>query len=237
MSIQMKERTEKSNTSEKKAVGESAANLVGDKMVVGLGTGSTTAFAIESLGHRVKQGLDVRGVPTSYQSQMLAIEHGIPLTSLAQDPVVDIAIDGADQVDANLCVIKGGGAAHTNEKIIAASARRFVVLVDPTKVVEVLDHYVPLEVMPQALELVKSQVRELKGKPVLRMAAHKDGPVITDNGNFVVDADFGIINDPEQLARELSNCTGVVEHGIFLNADEVYVGKPDSEIEILKRKG
>ena len=237
MSIQMKDRTEKSNTNEKKAVGESAANLVGDKMVVGLGTGSTTAFAIESLGHRVKQGLDIRGVPTSYQSQILAIEHGIPLTSLAQDPVVDIAIDGADQVDANLCVIKGGGAAHTNEKIIAASARRFVVLVDPTKVVEVLDHYVPLEVMPQALELVKCQVREQKGKPVLRMAAHKDGPVITDNGNFVVDADFGMINDPEQLARELSGCTGVVEHGIFLNTDEVYVGKPDSEIEILKRKG
>jgi ribose 5-phosphate isomerase A len=237
MSIQMKYRTEKSNTSEKKAVGESAAILVRDKMVVGLGTGSTTAFAIESLGHRVKQGLNIRGVPTSYQSQMLAIEHGIPLTSLAQDPVVDIAIDGADQVDVNLCVIKGGGAAHTNEKIIAASARRFVVLVDSTKVVEVLDHYVPLEVMPPALELVNRQVRELRGKPVLRMAAHKDGPVITDNGNFVVDADFGMINDPGQLARELSGCTGIVEHGIFLNADEVYVGRPDFEIEILKRKG
>lgn len=237
MSIQMKDRTEKSNTNEKKAVGESAANLVRDKMVVGLGTGSTTAFAIESLGHRVKQGLDIRGVPTSYQSQMLAIEHDIPLTSLAQDPVVDIAIDGADQVDANLFVIKGGGGAHTNEKIIAASAKRFVVLVDLTKVVEVMGHYVPLEVMPQALELVKCQVRELKGKPVLRMAVHKDGPVITDNGNFVVDADFGMINDPEQLARELSNCTGVVEHGIFLNANEVYVGRPDCEIEILTRKG
>jgi ribose 5-phosphate isomerase A len=148
---------------------------------------------------------------------------------------VDIALDGADQVDANLCVIKGGGAAHTNEKIIAASARKFVVLVDQTKVVEVLDHYVPLEVMPQALELVNCQVRKLKGKPVLRLAVHKDGPVITDNGNFVVDADFGMINDPEQLALELSGCTGVVEHGIFLNADEVYVGSPDFKIKILKR--
>jgi len=231
----IKDRTGKSNTSEKKIVGQAAADLVKDGMVVGLGTGSTTAFAIEALGQKVKQGLNILGIPTSYQSEMLAINCGIPLTSLAQNPVVDIALDGADQVDKDLFVIKGGGAAHTNEKIVACSAKRFVVLVDQKKVVDILNHPVPLEVMPNALELVKKAVLELGGNPVLRMAARKDGPVITDNGNFVVDADFGEIRDPVQLGLELSNCVGVVEHGIFWNVDEVYVGMSDGGIEILKK--
>lgn len=231
----VKDRTGKSNTNEKKIVGQAAADLVKDGMVVGLGTGSTTAFAIEALGQKAKQGLNILGIPTSYQSEMLAIDCGIPLTSLAQNPVVDIALDGADQVDKDLFVIKGGGAAHTNEKIVACSAKRFVILVDQKKVVDVLNHPVPLEIMPNALELVKKVVVELGGNPVLRMAARKDGPVITDNGNFVVDADFGEIRDPVQLGLELSNCVGVVEHGIFWNVDEVYVGKSDGGIEILKK--
>jgi ribose 5-phosphate isomerase A len=231
----MKNRTEKTNADEKKTVGEHAAGLVKDGMVVGLGTGSTTAYAIAALGRRVKQGLTIQGIATSYQSEMMAIDCNIPLTMLAQDPVIDIALDGADQVDANLYAIKGGGAAHTNEKIIACSARKFVVLVDHTKLVDVLNHPVPLEVIPGALELVKRQVRGLKGKPVLRMAEKKDGPVITDNGNFVVDADFGEIEHPEQLAMKLSGCVGVVEHGIFNNVDEVYVGGPDGNVILLKK--
>jgi ribose 5-phosphate isomerase A len=231
----VKGRTGKSNTNEKKIVGQAAADLVKDGMVVGLGTGSTTAFAIEALGQKAKQGLNILGIPTSFQSEMLAIDCGIPLTSLAQNPVVDIALDGADQVDKDLFVIKGGGAAHTNEKIVACSAKRFVVLVDQKKVVDVLNHPVPLEIMPNALELVKKVVVELGGNPVLRMAARKDGPVITDNGNFVVDVDFGEIRDPVQLGLELSNCVGVVEHGIFWNVDEVYVGTSDGGIEILKK--
>jgi ribose 5-phosphate isomerase A len=231
----MKNRTEKINADEKKTVGEHAASLVKDGMVVGLGTGSTTAYAIAALGRRVKQGLNIQGIATSYQSEMLAIDCNIPLTTLAQYPIIDIALDGADQVDANLYAIKGGGAAHTNEKIIACSARKFVVLVDHTKLVDVLNHPVPLEVMPGALELVKRQVRRLKGKPVLRMAEKKDGPVITDNGNFVVDADFGEIEHPEQLAMKLSGCVGVVEHGIFDNVDEVYVGGPHRNVIILKK--
>lgn len=232
----MKDRTQQTSTGEKKAVGEAAAGLVKDKMVVGLGTGSTTAYAIEALGRRVEEGLDIRGIPTSYQSEMLAIKCNIPLTTLNQDPVVDIALDGADQVDADLFVIKGGGAAHTNEKIVAVSAKRFVVLVDEKKMVGTLDHFVPLEVMPRALELVNRQVREMGGEPALRMAARKDGPVITDNGNFVVDADFGTIAEPRQLGYELSRCVGIIEHGIFDNTDEVYVGKSDGSVEIVKRK-
>ncbi len=228
------DRTEKTNTNEKKLVGDSAAALVDNGMVVGLGTGSTTAFAIEALGRRVDEGLDIKGIPTSYQSRMLAIEWGIPLTSLDQDPVLDIALDGADQADANLFVIKGGGAAHTNEKIVARSARRFIVLVDEKKMVDILIHPVPLEVIPEALELVKRQVMELGGNPKLRMAVRKDGPVITDNGNLVVDVDFGEIPEPGKLALQLSACTGIIEHGIFDNADEVYVGMRDGTVEILK---
>ncbi|MCL7476493.1 MAG: ribose-5-phosphate isomerase RpiA, partial [ANME-2 cluster archaeon] len=208
----MMDRTENKNTDEKKIVGDSAAALVEDGMVVGLGTGSTTAFAIQALGRRVDEGLDIQGIPTSYQSLMLAIEWGIPITSLDQDPVPDIALDGADQVDANLFVIKGGGAAHTNEKIVACSSRRFVVLVDEKKMVDTLVHPVPLEVIPKALELVRRQVMELGGIPLLRMAVRKDGPVITDNGNLVVDVDFGEIADPGKLALQLSGCTGIIEH-------------------------
>ena len=230
----IKDRTGKSNTSEKKIVGQAAADLVKDGMVVGLGTGSTTAFAIEALGQKVKQGLNILGIPTSYQSEMLAIDCGIPLTSLAQNPVVDIALDGADQVDKDLFVIKGGGAAHTNEKIVACSAKHFVVLVDQKKVVDIINHPVPLEIMPNALELVKKAVVELGGDPVLRMGIRKDGPVITDNGNFVVDADFGEIRDPVQLGLELSRCVGVVEHGIFGNVDEVYVGTISGNVEIMR---
>lgn len=232
----MVERNKDQNSAQKKMVAESAVKLVEDGMVVGLGTGSTTAFAIEALGHMVKQGLRIKGIPTSYQSEMLAIECGIPLTTLSQHPVVDIALDGADQVDKNLFVIKGGGAAHTSEKIVACSAKKFVIMVDEKKKVDVLDHPVPLEVIPGALELVKRQVIELGGEPVLRMAVHKDGPVITDNGNFVVDTDFGRIDDPEGLSLKLDSCIGLVEHGIFDNADEIFVGNSEGDVKILKKR-
>jgi len=232
----MIDRTQKTNTNAKKKVGEYAAGLVENQMIVGLGTGSTTAFAIQALGRRVKEGLNIQGIPTSYQSEMLAIDCGIPLTILSQHPVVDIDIDGADQVDANLYVIKGGGGAHTGEKIVACSANRIIVLVDEKKIVDILNHPVPIEVIPGTLPLVMRQVDKLGGKPMLRMAAHKDGPVITDNGNCIVDVDFGEITDPEQLALKLSNCVGVIEHGIFSNVDKVYVGKKNGTIGELKRK-
>lgn len=234
--ILMTDRTKKVRTDEKKAVGEFAAGIIEDGMVVGLGTGSTTAYAIQALGRRVKEGLNIKGIPTSFQARMLAIEYGVPLTILAQDPVVDIAIDGADQVDNDMFVIKGGGGAHTSEKIVACSARQFVVLVDEIKLVDILDHPVPLEVMPDALQLVERQVSELGGKPVLRMAVQKDGPVITDNGNCIIDADFRNIVKPDHLALDLSKCVGVIEHGIFDNAYKIFIGKTDGSIEVRTRK-
>jgi len=225
----------------KQAAGEKAAQLVKNNMVVGLGTGSTTAYAIKELGRRVASGLKILGVPTSYQSAFLAAESGIPLTTLDEHPVLDIAIDGADQI-AKFAAIKGGGAAHTREKIVAQSAKKFVVVVDESKVADVLDRPVPLEVLPFARKLVEKQVAELGGKTHVRLGdktpylntGTKDGPIISDNGNFIMDADFGKINDPLSLDNALSRCTGIVEHGIFTRVDAVYTGKKDGSVEILE---
>lgn len=216
----------------KQAAGERAAKLVKNNMVVGLGTGSTTAYAIKELGRRVADGLDILGVPTSYQSAFLASENGIPLTTLDEHPVLDIDIDGADQV-ANFIAIKGGGAAHTREKIVAESAKKFVVVIDESKMADVLSHSVPLEVIPMARRLVEKNVARLGGKTEVRMGVNKDGPVISDNGNFIMDADFGKIDDPVSLSKELSYCTGIVEHGIFTNVDMVYIGKKDGTVKII----
>lgn len=219
---------------EKEAAGKSAVELVQDGMVVGLGTGSTVTYVIKYLGEKVKDGLDILGIPTSHQTELLAIQAGIPLTTLWEHPAVDLAIDGADQVDPMLNCIKGQGAAHTREKIMAYSANRFVVVVDESKMVNVLSCPVPLEVLPYALRLVERQVTKLGGVPKLREARKKDGPVITDNGNFVLDVDFGEIIDPKELDERLTNIIGVIEHGIFTNADEVHIGRK-SGVEVLKK--
>ena len=215
----------------KQAAGERAAGLIKDGMVVGLGTGSTTAYAIKELGRRVAEGLDIQGVPTSYQSAFLAARNGIPLTTLDEHPEPDIDIDGADQI-AGFNAIKGGGAAHTREKIVALSSKKFVIVVDESKCSDVLSHPVPLEVMPFALKLAIKQVEELGGKAELRMGVNKDGPVISDNGNFIVDADFGRMDDPGSLGIELSQCCGILEHGIFTEVNAVYIGKNDGSVDI-----
>jgi len=227
----MKERNPTGESPEKKAAGIAAAELVQDGMVVGLGTGSTTAYTISELGRRVDEGLDIIAVVTSYQSEMLAIEAGITLTSLAEHPELDIVIDGADQINSALNVIKGGGAAHTREKVVSRSAERFVIVADESKYSEQLDHYVPLEVLPYAKELVSKHVRKLGGEPVLRLASKKDGPVISDNGNFIIDASFGVIENPVVTSALLSQAAGIVEHGIFTNVDEVYIGKKDGSVQ------
>lgn len=220
----------------KKIAAEKACELVKDGMVVGLGTGSTTAFAIKELGRRVREeGLKIRGVPTSYASEALAIECGIPLTSLAESPVLDIDIDGADQVDVSLNVIKGGGAAHTREKIVAMSSKTFVVIVDDKKFSDVLNRGVPIEVIPYARELVIRHIEKLGGKCTLRSGSGKDGPVISDNGNMIMDCDFGVIQNPAALAEKLSQIPGLVEHGIFTNAAIVYIGYED-RVDVRSRK-
>lgn len=216
----------------KRRAGESAASLVEEGDVVGLGTGSTAAEAIRAIGRRVRgEDLDVTGIPTSYQSRWLARDEGIPLTAL-DEATPDLAIDGADQVDDDLFLVKGGGAAHTAEKIVDTAADRFVAVVDDSKLRDPLDYPVPLEVVPDAIRTVEDAVRELGGDPAVRMAERKDGPVVTDNGNLVVDADLGEITAPEETASVLK-LPGVVEHGIFEPPEEVHVASREG-VEVLR---
>ncbi|ADJ13612.1 ribose-5-phosphate isomerase RpiA [Halalkalicoccus jeotgali] len=208
---------------EKRNAGERAAELVADGAVVGLGTGSTTAHAIRALGRRVEDGFEVQGIPTSYQSADLAREVGIPLTTL-DDAAPAIAIDGADRI-AGFELIKGGGAAHTREKLVASAAARLVIVADPSKECETLDRPVPLEVLPAARRPVSEVVEGLGSTPDLRLAERKDGPVVTDNGNLVLDCDFGRIEEPADLAQKLASIPGVLEHGLFVGlADTVLIG-------------
>ncbi len=212
------------STEAKRRAGEHAATVVEDGMVVGLGTGSTAAHAIRALGAAVDDGLDIEGVPTSFQSRQLAIEEGVPVVDLDEVGGVDLAIDGADQI-ADGQLIKGGGAAHAREKIVDAAADRFLVVADPSKQVKTLDHAVPVEVLPAARPVVERRLQELGGEPSLRTAERKDGPVVTDNGNVVLDCEFGTIDVPGTLAERLATVPGIVEHGLFVDlADEVHVG-------------
>jgi ribose 5-phosphate isomerase A len=224
------------NADAKRLAGEAAAELVRSGMVVGLGTGSTVAWTIRWLGARIEaEGLDFLGVPTSFQAESLAIECGINLTTLNQHPVLDLAIDGADQVDADLFAIKGGGAAHTREKVVACSARRFVIVADESKYAKKLTWPVPVEVLPFAYRPAERWLRALGGEPVLRLGRKKDGPVITDNGNFVLDVNFGTIEQPAALASKMNAVAGVVGHGIFESVDELYLAGMGGGIKRIKR--
>ncbi|MFB6173861.1 MAG: ribose-5-phosphate isomerase RpiA [Halobacteriales archaeon] len=211
----------------KRRAGEAAAERVEDGTTVGLGSGSTAAHAIRALGERVEAGLEVDGVATSYQSRAVARAAGIDLVEPEDVEAVDVAIDGADQVaDGNL--IKGGGGAHAREKLIDAAAGEFLVVVDERKLADALGAAVPLAVLPPARALVGGDVAALGGEATLRGAAEKSGPVVTDNGNLLLDCDFGRIDDPAELAAELDALPGVVEHGLFVGlADAVYVGTGD----------
>jgi ribose 5-phosphate isomerase A len=199
----------------KRAAGYTAADMIEDGMVVGLGTGSTVYYMIERLAVRVREGLQVTGIPTSFQTAIRARESGITLTTLDDNPVVDIAVDGADEVDPQLRLIKGRGAAHLREKCVAAAAKHFVVVVDEQKVVKRLSTQVPVEVLPFAIMPVMAQLRELGCDPVIREAVKKDGPVITDNGNFVVDCKFAEIKKPDKLEAAIAAIPGVMESGLF----------------------
>jgi ribose 5-phosphate isomerase A len=200
----------------KRAAGYRAADMIEEGMVVGLGTGSTVYFTIERLSERVKGGLKIMGIPTSYQTATRAREAKIPLTTLDDNPVIDIAVDGADEVDPKLRLIKGRGAAHLREKCVAAAAKHFVVVVDEQKVVKKLGAAaVPVEVLPFAITPVLVQLRGLGGIPIIREAVRKDGPVITDNGNFVVDCRFKDIKNPEKLEAVLASIPGIIESGLF----------------------
>lgn len=214
----------------KQEVGKAAAGRVQSGSIVGLGTGSTTAFAIQFLGERLKSGelKDIKGIPTSFQASVLAKQYGIPLTTLDDAEKIDIAIDGADEVDPNKNLIKGGGAAHTREKLVDCLADQFIVVVDSSKLVDRLGSTfpLPLEVLPVAITPVMRAVKKLGGEPELRMAVKKDGPVITDQGNMIIDVKFDAIDNPAEMEKTLNIIPGVVDNGLFVNVvDLVLVGE------------
>ena len=216
----------------KKRAALEAVKHLKDGFTLGLGSGSTAAYAIREIGRKIQQeDLRILGIPTSYQALLLAVDCGIPLTTLNEHPELDLTIDGADQIDKAFNLIKGMGGALTREKIVASASKQLVIVADETKLVEKLgtNHPVPVETLPFALSTVMSKVREMGGRPVLREGKGKVGPVVTDNGNFIVDVDFGLINAPKELNSRLKLIPGVVETGLFIEmANIIYVGKPAS---------
>jgi ribose 5-phosphate isomerase A len=200
----------------KALVGKRAAEMVEDGMAVGLGTGTTSVMFIKALGERVKAGLKIRCVASSDASAELGRSLGMDVVSLAELPELDVYIDGADEVGPGLTLIKGGGGALLREKIVASAAKRFVVVVDESKVVDTLGRFpLPVEVIKMALPLVQARLEALELAPTLRK--HKDGSVyLTDEGNYILDCACGAIEDPEVTAAEIRSIVGVVEHGLFL---------------------
>ena len=215
----------------KKAVAEAAVNQVTSNMIVGLGSGSTAAIMIKTLANKIKAGelKNIRGVPTSFQSEVLALELGIPLIDLASVSQIDLAIDGADEVNPDYQLIKGGGACHVREKLVASKANKLLIVVDQTKLVENLNEVFPLpvEVLPSAWKQVKDVIEKMDAKCNLRMAEKKAGPIVTDEGNLILDVLFnGGIKNPKKIELLINNIPGVLENGLFIDlTDKVLVGK------------
>ena len=225
----------------RKRAGLEAAKHVENNSVIGLGSGNTAAYAIKEVGRRVKDlGLKTMGVPTSSQAMFLAVECGIPLTTLDEHTRIDLTIDGADQIDRNLNLIKGMGGALAREKIVASASKKLIIVADETKLAERLgtNQFVPLEVFPVAASTVMLRIQEIGGKTILRKGTGKLGPTITDNGNYIIDADFGPIKDPRELNLQLKMIPGLIETGLFIEmTDTVYVGKSDSVRKIERNRG
>ena len=223
----------------KQVVADAAVKDLENGMIVGLGSGSTAALMIKSLAEEIRSGnlKNIRGVPTSFQSEVLALELNIPLVDLASVTQIDIAIDGADEVDPNFQLIKGGGACHVREKLVASKANKLLIVVDETKLVQNLNQVFPLpvEVLPSAWKQVKDIISEMSGVSKLRMATKKAGPVVTDQGNLILDVLFNDgIKDPKDLEMHINNIPGVLENGLFVDlTDKVLVGKIENNVPTL----
>lgn len=223
---------------EKELAARASLQFVRDGDVVGLGSGSTAAYAVRYLGKRVRAGMKIRGIATSVQTQNLAASVGIPLTTLEEVQRIDVTIDGADEFDPELRLIKGGGGALLHEKIVASASRQVIIIADSSKQVCVLGKVpLPVEVIRFAEALVSEKISVLGA--TVRLRKDKAGkPFITDEGNRILDCHFGQIPDPPALAHTLSEIPGVVEHGLFINlADLVLLGKGSEVLEWRRNPG
>ncbi len=222
----------------KKLAAEKAVEEIKSGMVIGLGSGSTFYFALKRIGELIKNGElnNIVGIPSSEQTEKLARELGIPLTTFNDKQEIDITIDGADEVDKYLNLIKGGGAAHLREKVIAQTSKRLIIVVDESKLSDKLgtNWAVPIEVIQFAYPVEKKFLQSINGKPVLRKYENGD-PLITDEGNFILDTNFGVIQNPFELAEKLENRAGIVEHGMFLHLTSKVIVAGKNGIKILEK--
>ncbi len=223
------------NDQEKEAAARASLQFVKDGQVVGLGTGSTAAFFIKLLAEKVRAGLRIRGIPTSLRSGELAQSLGIPLTTLDECQDIDVTVDGADEVDPQLRLIKGGGGAMLREKIVASATKKLVIVADASKQVAVLGKFpLPVEVIGFAQALVAKRIGELGAQVSVRR--REDGqPYMTDEHHHILDCRFGLIRDPDALAQELSDMPGIVEHGLFVGMAKVVLFARGDEIVELRR--
>lgn len=216
----------------KKLAGETAAESIRDGMTIGLGTGSTVYFTIMRVGELVREGLNIRAIPTSKQTEKLAIENGITLCTFADVDRLDLTIDGADELNPSLDLIKGGGGALLWEKLVAASSDRLIVVADESKCVETLGAFpLPVEIVPFAWQTTARRIEKLNVEPRLRMKG--SDPFVTDNGNYILDCRCGAINDPAMLHNSLKTLTGVVETGLFIGMAKTAVIAGESGIRIM----
>jgi len=219
----------------KKRAAESALELIRDGHVVGLGTGSTAKFAIEGLGRLVREGLSIKGVPTSIATERMAMEFGIPLVDLNEAGAVDLTLDGADEIDLDFNMIKGGGGALTREKLVALASTKRVILVDESKLVSKLgqSRLLPIEVLPFAWTM---SARLLTGLGcVANLRRHVGMPFVTDNGNHILDCAFGPIEDAVALEKRIKLLPGVIECGLFIGIADTLVIGFDDRVEIRER--
>ena len=223
------------NDQEKEAAARASLQFVKDGQVVGLGTGSTAAYFIKLLGEKVKSGLRVRGIPTSDRSRELALSLGIPLTTLDECQEIAVTVDGADEVDPQLRLIKGGGGAMLREKVVASATKQLVIVADATKQVPVLGKFpLPVEVIQFAQALVAKRITALGAQVSVRMNSNGT-PYVTDERNHILDCRFGQIADADRLAQQLSEMPGVVEHGLFIGMASVVLFAKGGEIVELRR--
>jgi ribose 5-phosphate isomerase A len=220
----------------KQMAAEEAVNRIQEGMIVGLGTGSTAYWAIQKLAARVTDGLKIQAIATSSHSEKLAQSLGIPLLAAAQINSIDVTIDGADEVDADLNLIKGGGGALVREKIIAKASAYYIIIVDESKLVDKLGKFpLPIEIIPFGAEWTLKRITALGCKASFRQAEGK--VYISDNGNYIADCEFGVIHQSGALQEAINLIPGVVESGLFIRmADEVIVGYNDESIKTLRSK-
>jgi ribose 5-phosphate isomerase A len=228
-------------TAKKNAAEKAVEENIKNDMILGIGSGSTIVYAVKKIAEVAKKrNLSLVCIPSSFQANLLIIENGLTVSSLDQNPEIDLDIDGADEIDSELNAIKGGGGCLVQEKIIASNSKELILIVDYRKRSNKLGaswkNGVPIEIIPRAHIPLMKKFSKFGGKPKLRMAQAKSGPLVTDNGNFIIDVDFGEIDNPSKLNKKLYMIPGIVDTGLFINmASKAYIGLEDGKVQVLSK--